>query len=380
MKIAKVETYIVRQKLDETAQFCYSQAWYKDRTLLLLRITTDEGLEGWGEAFGPAFPHKQTIDSIFAPYLTGKNPLDSEVIWMHLYNMMRDHGQKGLALEAQSAVDIALWDLKGKITGLPVYQLMGGAHRDLVLPYATGMYRRRDGSSIESVVTEARGYVDSGFRGIKIKIGFGCKYDVETVRAVRQEVGPDIMIMVDANHAYNATTAIRVGRQLEELDITWFEEPVPPEDIEGYKEVRRALSIPVSGGEAEFTRFGFYRLLHERAVDIVQPDCGVTGGISEFQKIGVLASIHNTQCYPHVWGSGIALNAGLHCCFALPDFPPSLNPGPALLECDRTPNVFREKLNKRALPKNADGYITKPDGPGLGVDIDMDLIDNTRIA
>jgi len=379
MRITEVQTFIVRHELSAEAQFCYSQAWYKDRTLLLLRLRTDDGLEGWGEAFGPAFPHKATIDSLYGPYLLGLDPFDSDAIWTGLYNMLRDHGQKGLAVEALSAVDIALWDLKGKCVGLPTYKLMGGSHRKRVLPYATGMYRRRE-DGVESVVAEARSYVEAGFKGIKIKTGFGFDYDVETVAALRNEVGPEIMLMVDANHAYNASTAITIGRAIEKYDLSWFEEPVPPEDIDGYREVRAALDIPIAGGEAEFTRYGFYRLLHERAVDIVQPDCGVTGGISEFLKIATLASVHNIQCYPHVWGSAIAVNTGIQCCFALPDFPPSLNPGPALLELDRTPNIFREKLNRREIERDDDGMILPPTAPGIGVDVDMNLIEDHRIA
>lgn len=379
MKITQVETFVVRHQLCETEQFCYSQAWYKDRTLLLLRITTDEGLEGWGEAFGPALVHKQIIDSLYTPLLIGRDPFDSEVIWMELYNKLRDHGQKGLSLESQSAVDIALWDLKGKKTNLPVYKLMGGAHRKKVLPYATGMYRRKDGD-IRIIVDEAKSYVNKGYTGIKIKTGFGYDYDVDVVGSIRAELGLEIKIMIDANHAYNASTAIRVGRSLEQFNISWFEEPVPPEDIQGYKEVRNALDIPISGGEAEFTRFGFNRLLSERAVDIVQPDCGVTGGISEFMKICTLATIHNIQCYPHVWGSAIAVRTGLHCCFTLPDFPPSLTPAPVFLEMDQTPNIFREKLDKKPIKRDENGYFLPPDEPGLGIDVDFDLIENHRIV
>jgi len=380
LKITDVETFIVRQELGPEAQFCYSQAWYSDRTLLLLRVRTDEGLEGWGEAFGPAIPHKAIIDSLYAPHLIGRDPFDSSVIWNELYNKLRDHGQKGLSIEALSAVDIALWDLKGKFIGLPVYKLMGGSHRKRILPYATGMYRRKDGIEHQSIASEALSYVESGFKAVKIKIGFGYDYDVSAVQSVREAIGPGIRLMVDANHAYNASMAIRIGKAIQDFDISWFEEPVPPEDIQGYKEVRDALDIPIAGGEAEFTSYGFYRLLHERAIDIAQPDCGVTGGISEFLKIASLASIHNIQCYPHVWGSAIALMTGVHCCFILPDFPNSLNPGPALLEMDRTPNIFREELNLNHLKRDDDGWILPPTDPGLGLKVDMNLVDNHRIA
>lgn len=383
MKITAVETFVVREDLGKDDQFAYSQAWFNDRTILLLKVTTDSGLEGWGEAFGPALIHKQTIEQIYGPMILGRDPFDTEVIWMELYNKLRDHGQKGLSIEALSAVDIALWDIKGKHADLPVYKLMGGSPRDKVMPYATGLYRRRGDDTeaiIEDIVAEARGHAAAGYRGMKIKTGFGVEYDVALVRAVRKAVGPDIVLMVDANHAYNASTAIRVGRKLEEFDITWFEEPVPPEDLDGYREVKGGINIPVAGGEAEFTRFGFTRLLGARAVDVAQPDCTVTGGISEYMKIVSLATIHNIQCYPHVWGSAVALKTGLHCCFALPDFPPSLAPSPALLEHDRTENVFREKLDLNPMVMGPDGTVSAPSEPGLGLQIDMNLVDSYRIA
>lgn len=213
---------------------------------------------------------------------------------------------------------------------------------------------------------------------MKIKIGFGIEDDIKATRAIREAVGPEIKLMVDANHAYNANTALKVCRGIEDCDIFWFEEPVPPEDIDGYIEVKSQTTIPISGGEAEFTRFGFNELIGRRAVDIVQPDCGVTGGISEFRKIATIASIHNIQCYPHVWGSAIALYTGINCAFSLQDFPYKLVQEDMLLEYDRTENIFREKLAKEPL-KMVDGYIAPPTKPGLGIEIDEELIKAYRI-
>jgi D-galactarolactone cycloisomerase len=373
MKITKLETFIVSQSLDNGETFAYSQAWYNTRTIMLLKIETDSGLIGWGEAFGPAMVNRTIVEQIYAPLLIGRDPLDSEVIWEELYNKLRDHGQKGVTIESISAVDIALWDLKGKIFNQPVYKLLGGAFHEQVMPYATGLYRRRSSDTIRDLCQEAEEYVQQGFRAMKVKIGFGIEEDVKAVQAIRRTIGQDILLMVDANHAYNANTAVKLGRKIEEYDIFWFEEPVPPEDIDGYVEVKAKLNIPIAGGEAEFTRYGFRRLLEQRAVDIVQPDCCVTGGISEFRKITTLASMHNIQCYPHIWGSAIAVRAGMHCAFSMPHFPPSLYPQGMLLELDRTPNIFREKLTDPPL-KIENGYIRLPEGPGLGVNIDEELI------
>ncbi len=379
MKIKSLETIIVRQHLEEGMKFAFSQAWYNARTIMLLKITADNGIVGWGESFGPAFVNQVIIDRYFKDYLIGKDPLDTEVIWEDLYNMMRDHCQKGNAIEAISAVDIALWDIKGKFFDQPVYKLLGGTCRKRLRPYATGLYRNELPTNLKDLTDEAKRYVTEGFKAMKLKIGFGIEDDIAAVIAVREVIGNGIMLMVDANHAYNAATALRICRAIEHCDITWFEEPVPPEDIDGYLEVKSKTTIPISGGEAEFTRYGFNNLLGRRAVDIVQPDCCVTGGISEFRKIAVLASINNIQCYPHVWGSSIGLFTAINCAFALPDFPNKLVQEDMMLEYDRTSNIFRDKLAKEPLILKG-GYILPPVKPGLGIEIDEELIKEYRIG
>jgi len=377
--INSIETFVVRQQLEKNQQFEYSQYAYSDRTLLLCRIEASDGNVGWGESFGPAIVHKAIIDNYYAPIIIGRSPFDNEIIWEILYNKFRDHGQKGVSVEAISAIDIALWDLKGKIVQLPIWALMGGKSYDKVMPYATGLYRRRGPGEINNLAKEAISYVEQGFRAIKLKIGFGEEYDIAAVKSVRNAIGNDIEMMVDANHAYNSTEAIRIGKEIEQYDIAWFEEPVPPEDIGGYKEVKSKLSIPIAGGEAEFTRFGFHNLINERAVDILQPDCCVTGGFSEFQKIITLATINNIQIIPHIWGSAIALFAGLHCALTTPYFPPRLYPSIIRLEFDQTTNIFRSNLAMNPLIMK-DGYIEAPTNPGLGIDINIDLINRYRIA
>jgi D-galactarolactone cycloisomerase len=377
--IESVETFVVRQTLEPSDHFEYSQSAYRDRTILLCRVTADDGTVGWGEAFGPAVVHKATIDTVYTPIVVGRSVFEIDVIWEALYNSLRDHGQKGLAIEAISAIDIALWDLLGHLFGLRAPALMGGAARERVLAYATGFYRRPNDRSLDWLAREAEATAARGYRALKIKIGFGFEYDLAAVETVREAVGNDVEIMVDANHAYNASTAIRLGRHLERLRIAWFEEPVPPEDIGGYREVKDALTIPVAGGEAEFTRYGFANLLSARAVDILQPDCTITGGISEFRKIATLASISNVQVYPHVWGSAIAVHAALSCALTLPEYPPRLYPQDVYFEVDQTPNIFRDELNGGPISV-VDGYVEAPSGPGLGVQVSLDLIDRHRIA
>lgn len=378
MRIKECNTYIVSQRLNDRS-FCYSQAWYNTRTILLLEIVTDDGLTGVGEAFGNAFINQAVIEHVYKPRLLNQHVFDSEKIWDDLYNCLRDNGQKGSCIEALSAVDNALWDLKGKYTHMPVYRLLGGARRDKIIPYATGLYHSNSETLEKDLIEEACTYIRDGFRGVKMKIGFGLEDDVRMVRLVREAIGDDFTLMVDPNHAYNARTAVELARQIEPYHIAWIEEPVPPEDIAGYVEVKAKSNIPISGGEAEFTQYGFSRLIRARGVDILQPDCSITGGLTAFRKIASMAQIENIQCYPHVWGSGVAVSVGLNAAFAMPDFPDALCAAPVYFELDRTPNIFREELNKNKI-EIQDGYIYLPEFEGLGVELNRELIEKYRIG
>lgn len=373
MKITAVKTYLLRYQLREEDVFGYSQNWYTSRNAMIVEVNTNEGITGVGEAFGPPEVTSAIIEHVYKPYLMGKDPMDKEVIWEELYNKLRDHGQKGLSVEAISAVDIALWDIVGKNLNVPVHKLLGGAYRKKVKVYATGFYRKKPNHQTEDSVKEGIRYVEKNFKAFKIKIGFDIKEDVARVKAIREAVGNEILIMIDANHAYDASTAINVGRRMEPYEIYWFEEPVPPEDIEGYIEVKQALNIPIAAGEAEFTKFGFRHLISNRAVDIVQPDCCVTGGLTEAKKIATLAHAWNIQCVPHVWGSAIAIAAALQLIAALPSCPLSLNPKEPIFELDQSPNIFRENLVTDP-PRIKDGYIEIPKKAGLGVTLNRDSL------
>ena len=378
MKVSRIDTYILSHDLEKKDCFAYSQYRYQSRKVLLCRITSSDGLVGWGESFGPPEVHKTTIDQIYRPIVMGRDPFDSEVIWYDLYNKLRDHGQGGLAIEAISALDNALWDIKSQAVGLPLYKLLGGGFYERIMPYATGFYRKEGAGELELLREEARCYLEEGFRAMKIKIGFGLDYDLEAVRTIRETVGPEVRLMIDANRAYTASEALEVGRALEPWDIAWYEEPVSPEDLGGYREVRQGLTIPVSGGEGESSVFGFERLLRKRVFDIVQPDCGVIGGLSSYRKVASLALLNSTLCYPHVWGSAVALWTGIHAAFATPRVSMRLYPAPMLLEYDRTVNHLREKLSRR-MPRIEDGWIYPPEKPGLGLDIDMDVVECYRV-
>lgn len=367
MKITAVRTYILEAPLSQ-ALAC-SRGWYHTRTAMLVEIETDKGIVGWGECYGPARVTAATVDYII-PWLIGEDPLRSDYLWHMIYGRLRDHGQKGVVIQALGGIDVALWDIKGKYFDVPVHQLLGGAQRTEITAYATGLYRRRGGDPIRYLAEEARGYVAEGFPALKLRVGFGVDDDAAVTHAVREAIGPTVAMMVDANHAYDSVAAIRLGRIIEQHDIGWFEEPVPPEDIAGYRAVKSALSIPIAGGECEFTRFGFRELFVTHALDIAQPDTCAAGGLSECKKIADMAEAFGVRYNPHVWGTGIAIAASLQLLAVLPpQTPPSLRPIAPILEFDRTEHPIRQSILVEPI-EHARGIVRVPDRPGLGIEID----------
>jgi D-galactarolactone cycloisomerase len=367
MKITRVRTHILKAALSQP--FAYSRAWYDTRMAMVVEIETDQGLTGWGECYGPARITAAAVETM-APWLIGQDPLRTDFLWQTIYANLRDHGQKGVVIQGLSGIDIALWDIKGKHFGVPVHQLLGGALRTEVQAYATGLYRRRSGDPLHYLPDEAASYVAEGFKAVKLKVGFGVEEDANVTRAVREAIGSDIALMVDANHAYDAVAAIHLGRTIGQYDIGWFEEPVPPEDIAGYRAVKAALPIPIAGGECEFTRFGFRELLVSRALDIIQPDTCAAGGLSECKKIADMAEAFAIRYNPHVWGTGIAIAASLQLLAVLPPHtPPSLAPLAPMLEFDRTEHPIRQAILSAPI-EHVRGVVRVPDGPGLGIEID----------
>lgn len=374
MKIRQVTCHVLSSPVERP--FTSSRGWlYKTRNTCLVEIETDDGVVGWGECYGPSAVAKAFIDTQLAPQIIGRDPFDIDVIWEHLYNRIKDYGQTGMAIAAISGIDIALWDIVGKVCGKPAHKLLGGAFRTEVDCYATGLYFTDMDRLTEEAVEEAQGYVEEGFKAVKMKIGLGnLRTDFERVKAVREAVGSDIRLMVDANHAFTVPNAIRLGRMLEELDIEWFEEPISPEDIDGYVQVTNALDMAVAGGENDFTRWGFRDAIVRKAMDIVQPDVCAAGGLSECKKIAVMATAHGVECVPHAWGSAVGLAATLHFLAALPDQPPCFRPFPPLLEFEQCENPFRDHLAKEPIMQKQ-GRVQVPQGPGLGIEIDRSIID-----
>lgn len=380
MRITAIDTYILEARLEQS--FGWSQGWVNRRHAGLVKISTDAGLVGWGEGLSPAAA--AIVKNRFSPLLLGQNPNQRNQLWQQMFSTLYNANEAGGAGgSAISAIDIALWDLSGKAANLPVSALLGGTIRDKVAVYATGLYYTRD-ELPHQLPAEAESYVAAGFKGMKTKVGgLPLPEDVARVKLLREVIGPDIALMIDANQGYNAATAIRLGRALEDVDLTWFEEPVNAAAPEGYARVRAGLDIPLAGGENLRTRYAFAPFLNQRAYDIVQPDVVNVGGLTEMQAVCHTAHSFGLLVCPHVWGTPIMIAASLHLAATLPPCPPARDPQPyaqePVMEFDRTPNPLREELSPTPFAAE-DGFVAVPTEPGLGVTIDEAVLERYRIA
>ncbi len=383
MKISSIKSHVLRYELDK--ELGYSQQYYKHRTAHLVEIETDEGITGWGECFGPgniALANKYIVEKVIQPLIIGEDPTNKEYIWHKVYNLLRDSGQKGMPIQALSGIDIALWDILAKKAKLPLYQLLGGKTNNKIPVYGYGMMLQK--KSVEELCElfkkEANQIKEKNFKAMKMKVGLGPKEDLRLVSAVREAIGDDFKLMVDANHAYNKNDALYVGRGLDEMEIYWFEEPVAPEDYDGYKELKEKLKTNIAGGEAEFTKYGWNQLIKKNCIDIAQPEvCGL-GGITEYLKVSALAQSNFIPIVNHVWGSALSVAVNLHLLTSLPDMPGGLFPAKSMLEFDTTEkNIFitdlaEEKFSILDQVKNKDGFASPLENIGIGINPKKDFI------
>ena len=382
MKITKITSHVLQYEMPE--QLGYSQQFYNMRTAHLVEVETDQGISGWGECFGPgniALANRGIVEKVIQPIVLGMDPMDRDVIWHKVYNLLRDHGQKGMPMQSLSGVDIALWDIAGKVANLPISKLIGGTHRTRVKVYGYGMMLRDEPADAlaSRFEDEAAAIKGMGFAATKMKVGLGPQADVKLCKAVRKSVGDDFPFMVDANHCYTTSDAFFVGRALDELDALWFEEPVAPEDHDGYRELRAGLKVNISGGEAEFNRWGWRAILENRGLDIAQPEVCALGGISEYLRVLALCHAHFTPVINHVWGSAIAVATNLQLLAAMPPLPGGLHPWEPMLEFDTTDNKFRDNLLTE--PLDIQGQVAASGGsvailqkPGIGVEPNREFI------
>ena len=383
MKITSIKSHVLRYELDK--ELGYSQQYYKHRTAHLVEVETDDGITGWGECFGPgniALANKYIVEKVIQPLIKGDDPLNKEYIWHKVYNLLRDSGQKGMPIQALSGIDIALWDILAKKAKLPLYQLLGGKTNNKIPVYGYGMMLQK--KSVEELCElfkkEANQIKEKNFKAMKMKVGLGPKEDLKLVSAVREAIGDNFKLMVDANHAYNKNDALYVGKGLDEMDIYWFEEPVAPEDYDGYKELKEKLKTNIAGGEAEFTKYGWNQLIKNNCIDIAQPEvCGL-GGITEYLKVSALAQSNFIPIVNHVWGSALSVAVNLHLLTSLPDMPGGLFPTKSMLEFDTTEkNIFitdlaEEKFSILDQVKDKDGFASPLENIGIGINPKKEFI------
>ncbi len=383
MKITSIKSHVLRYELDK--ELGYSQQYYKHRTAHLVEVETDEGITGWGECFGPgniALANKYIVEKVIQPLIKGDDPLKKEYIWHKVYNLLRDSGQKGMPIQALSGIDIALWDILAKKAKLPLYQLLGGKTNNKIPVYGYGMMLQK--KSVEELCElfkkEANQIKEKNFKAMKMKVGLGPKEDLKLVSAVRDAIGNNFKLMVDANHAYNKNDALYVGKGLDEMNIYWFEEPVAPEDYDGYKELKEKLKTNIAGGEAEFTKYGWNQLLKNNCIDIAQPEvCGL-GGITEYLKVSALAQSNFIPIVNHVWGSALSVAVNLHLLTSLPDMPGGLFPTKSMLEFDTTEkNIFISDLAEENFSildqvKDKDGFASPLENIGIGINPKKEFI------
>ena len=297
---------------------------YDVYTLVLVEVRTDDGLVGYGEAIARrgAAMTRAAVEDLLAPAIVGRAAEDIGGLWVQMIDQLRRWGHtQGVVVEAISGVDCALWDLAGQVARRPVWRLLHGAGRERVPVYASSVYIAAD----DAMMAEARQQADLGFRGVKVKVGRteeegGWRADVGVLEKIRGAVGPGVELMVDANAAFDAATAIRFARAVEPLDLKWLEEPVPADDLDGYRRIRQMTAVPLAAGEAHFAPFGFRALLHEGLIDYVQPDLGRCGGITAAQQLQALVYAHNKRLSPHTgFSGGLSQLAALHVAAAAPN-------------------------------------------------------------
>lgn len=380
MKIVDITVHKISIPLD--APFLFSQGWVYQRSSVIVQVTGEDGTFGFGECLchGQQSPHLAAafLEHCYREEVVGMDSLDVEVIWEKLYNKARPFGQQGIALNALSGLDIALWDLNGKQLGQPVCRLIGGRFHSKLKAYATGFYRYAERKYPEDAIEEALRYKREDFTAMKLKVGFTPEKDIAYIRAVRKAVGPDIMLMADFNACYTQAVARRIILELEPEKIYFFEEPLAPEDIAGYKAIRNLTSAYIAAGEEIFGKISIEKWLTNGALDIYQPDLCSAGGFTECKKMAAIAQAHNTAIIPHAWGSGIGLAAALQYIASLPPVPMSAVPSEQMLECDCSSHPFRTELINNGI-RIEDGYIFVPDKPGIGVDVNIDVLAKYRV-
>jgi D-galactarolactone cycloisomerase len=364
MKITDIKTLRLRAPIPQDGQV-FSRSGVRDyRSTTLVRIDTDEEISGWGSCSGNGELIEFVVARILCPLIIGMDPTRIDDVWDQAYvrGGHKEFGTRGIGVVALSGIDVALWDILGKLHGQPLYQLLGGKCRDKVPVYATALYPEKP----STVAKRARGFANQGFHGVKIKVGFDLDQDIEIVRAVRQELGRDFIVMTDANQGYTLDVGVNAAEAFAECGVFWLEEPLFADDVAGHALLRQATAVPIAVGENLHMCSAFENFVARHAVDFLQPDVARAGGITEINKIAALAARHRLPISFHTWGDAVALAASVHLSAAMPDC--------TMMELDYTYNPLRAELLRLPLEVES-GFMVPPDKPGLGIQVDADALE-----
>lgn len=371
MKIVDIRPHVLSAPLKEPIRMAHGTM--RERTIVLVEVVEASGAGGWGESWVnfPPWAWRErvaTLEEGLRPLLLGADPADREGLWRRIHDalipMARQWGAIGPVMQAISGVDIALWDLAGRLVGRPVSALLGGPSGVRLPCYASGL---GPGGAVE----KAERAVAAGFSALKLKIGFDWEADRRNIAEVRKCVGPDIALMVDANQAWTVEETLERGRFLADHDLRWLEEPVPSADEHELARVRGKIPVAVAAGENLYGRRGFSRVLEAHALDIAQPDVCKTGGISEMLAICGLVSEHGLGWAPHYYGGALGMAATLQCFAAFP--------GGLSVEWDWNESPLRDLLLREAFDVSG-GTVALPTGPGLGVELDPAAFERWRVG
>jgi len=364
MKITEVRGYHLRCRLAEPIGNAVT--FFDSKDALLVQVMTDAGVSGWGEAWSSPITAAAYIRQRLAPLVLGQDPCATGRLW-RLMAGTAGYDRRGSAMMATAAMDIALHDIAGKVRGVPVSALLGGALRDRATAYASGPFMKPGGHPYRTVPAQVEAWAREGYRAFKPRGGFNPREDGAMMLALRRQLGPDAALMLDFNQGYTASAAIQAARHLQDADLLWLEEPVGPEDVAGYQTVARAAPMAIAGGEALASLAGFRDFVAAGAMGVLQPDLAVCGGFTGTMRVAALAEAFDLPVVPHVWGAVVNYHAALQLTSVLPACRAGGTASLPFIEVDVTENPLLAMLG---MPKpDAAGTIAIPDRPGLGLDL-----------
>jgi L-alanine-DL-glutamate epimerase-like enolase superfamily enzyme len=344
---------------------------------LIIKVETDENITGYGEVDTSPYVGKAVVDAYMShgtcyglrEVVVGNDPFDHEQIWNEMWTKTYYYGRFGPVMHVMSGIDMALWDIMGKAAGKPVHKLLGGSYNNRVRPYASALMPDRP----EELSKLVEKQVSLGYTAVKLgwgPLGYDVKYDVELVRTARKAAGDKTEIMIDIGKRYRLKQAMYMAKALEDLNVYWLEEPLPAEDLEGYRRLAEHSPVQIATGEEESGHLAFARLINETHVDIIQPDISRCGGLTEAKKIASLAADANILCVPHAFKTGILVAASIHLIASIPHAP--------FLEFSVTESAIRKELLARPFVQK-DGFIDVPSEPGLGIELNPEVVNKYGI-